>query len=105
MNDPSLDLRKLPSLSQRQDSSLEQLEDLAVVANRLGMYDAYDWLVRHTSAAGARINARQNECTCGVGGVRPQRALQALRGLRRRRGLVAIDTSDFRLGGDFEYRA
>ena len=35
-------LTKIPALNQRQDSVLEQLADLRLVANRLGMYDAAD---------------------------------------------------------------
>jgi hypothetical protein len=34
----------LPTLPQRQDSLLDQLRDLQAVANRLGMYDAADFL-------------------------------------------------------------
>lgn len=36
------DLTKLPTFPQRQDSVSAQLEDLRLVANRLGMYDAAD---------------------------------------------------------------
>ena len=32
----------IPSLEQRQDSLLDQLNDLKDVANKLGMYDAAD---------------------------------------------------------------
>jgi hypothetical protein len=35
-------LTDIPSKPQRQDSVLEQLADLQLVANRLGMYDAAD---------------------------------------------------------------
>lgn len=35
-------LDNLPALPQRQDSLQEQLSDLRVIANRLGMYDAAD---------------------------------------------------------------
>lgn len=35
---------KIPRLPQRQDSVQEQLSDLVQVANRLGMYDAADFL-------------------------------------------------------------
>jgi hypothetical protein len=35
---------KIPSLPQRQDSEQAQLRDLIQVANRLGMYDAADFL-------------------------------------------------------------
>jgi len=37
-----IDLEKLPVLPQRQDSVSDQLADLKLVANRLGMYDAAD---------------------------------------------------------------
>jgi hypothetical protein len=37
-----LDLSKIPAFPQRQDSVSAQLEDLRLVANRLGMYDAAD---------------------------------------------------------------
>jgi hypothetical protein len=40
-------VRALPRQSQRQDSLNDQLEDLRLVASRLGMYDAADWLVSH----------------------------------------------------------
>lgn len=36
------DLTKIPAFPQRQDSVSAQLEDLRLVANRLGMYDAAD---------------------------------------------------------------
>ena len=39
-----INLSKIPSLPQRQDSTTEQLLDLKRVANRLGMYDAADML-------------------------------------------------------------
>jgi hypothetical protein len=34
----------IPAMNQRQDSLMNQLEDLIVVANRLGMQDAASWL-------------------------------------------------------------
>lgn len=37
-----MDINELPSWPQRQDSVLDQLADLRVVANRLGFYDAAD---------------------------------------------------------------
>lgn len=37
-------LASLPAMPQRQDSAREQLADLRIVANRLGMYDAADAL-------------------------------------------------------------
>lgn len=38
-------LKNIEHQEQRQDSLLDQLRDLAVVADRLGMYDAADFLV------------------------------------------------------------
>jgi hypothetical protein len=38
----NIDLHKLPSLPQSQDSASEQLARLIQVANRLGLYDAAD---------------------------------------------------------------
>lgn len=35
---------KIPQQAQRQDALNDQLRDLRVVANRLGMYDAADFL-------------------------------------------------------------
>lgn len=37
-------LNKIPTLPQRQDSLAEQLADLRMVANRLGMHDAADFI-------------------------------------------------------------
>jgi hypothetical protein len=37
----------IPKFPQRQDSTLDQLRDLAWVANRIGMHDAGDHLRRH----------------------------------------------------------
>lgn len=34
----------IPQQPQRQDSLLDQLEELHIAATRLGMYDAADWL-------------------------------------------------------------
>lgn len=39
-------IAQIPRLAQRQDSTSQQLEDLAAVANRLGMYDAADAIKR-----------------------------------------------------------
>ena len=39
-----MDFEGIPELPQRQDSLNDQLEDLIAVANRLGMYDASDFL-------------------------------------------------------------
>lgn len=38
------ELNKLEQLPQRQDATVEQLSDLVQFANRLGMYDAADYL-------------------------------------------------------------
>lgn len=35
---------RLDSFPQRQDSTLDQLEDLVYVANKLGFYDAADYI-------------------------------------------------------------
>ena len=44
-------LKTAPKFSQRQDSTLDQLSDLVYVANKLGFYDAADFIrvsiVRH----------------------------------------------------------
>lgn len=44
-------LKTAPKFSQRQDSTLDQLYDLAYVADKLGFYDAADFIrvstVRH----------------------------------------------------------
>jgi hypothetical protein len=37
-------LEQIPKLPQRQDDLTSQLIDLKIVATRLGMYDAADWL-------------------------------------------------------------
>ena len=37
-------IRNMPQLSQRQDALDDQLRDLRLVANRLGMYDAADFI-------------------------------------------------------------
>jgi len=35
----------IPKLPQRQDSLVDQLSDLIAVANRLGLYDAADYII------------------------------------------------------------
>jgi len=42
-----MNFEEIPELPQRQDSLNDQLEDLIAVANRLGMYDASDFLGAH----------------------------------------------------------
>lgn len=37
-------LKLIPQQSQRQDSVIDQLKDLRLFANKLGMYDAADYL-------------------------------------------------------------
>ena len=37
-------IKNIPQLPQRQDSLKEQLKDLRIYANKLGMYDACDFL-------------------------------------------------------------
>lgn len=37
-------VEKLPLLAQRQDGIADQVDDLYMVAIRLGMYDAADWM-------------------------------------------------------------
>jgi len=39
------ELEKIAVCPQRQDSTKEQLQDLILVANRLGFYDAADYLL------------------------------------------------------------
>lgn len=41
---PSEQFKQIPQWPQRQDSTLDQLIDLHSVANRLGYYDAADFL-------------------------------------------------------------
>lgn len=38
--------RLIPQQTQRQDSLMDQLEDVRIAANLLGRYDAADWLKR-----------------------------------------------------------
>ncbi len=40
--------QEIPQLPQRQDSTSDQLEDLVKVAERLGMYDAADYIRNRT---------------------------------------------------------
>jgi hypothetical protein len=40
-------LDAIPKLAQRQDSTVDQLKDLRLVANKLGMYDAADVITRY----------------------------------------------------------
>jgi hypothetical protein len=41
-----IDLSEIPNCDQRQDSVAEQLFDLTMIANRMGMYDAADVIVQ-----------------------------------------------------------
>lgn len=41
-------LARVPSLPQRQDALADQLRDLATVADRMGLYDAADFLRKRT---------------------------------------------------------
>ena len=45
------DVTSIPRRPQRQDSVLNQLHDLRLVADRLGMYDASDWVQAHIEEA------------------------------------------------------
>lgn len=61
----------LPRLPQRQDSLLSQVIDLHAVANRLGMYDAADWIDARLrdAASGRRSLAERHQehyrtCNC-----------------------------------------
>jgi len=46
------ELKKIEQCPQRQDATLCQLEDLIIIANKLGFYDAADYIQRITD----RIN-------------------------------------------------
>ena len=39
-------LKKIPKMAQRQDSASDQISDLLMVASKLGMYDARDWILQ-----------------------------------------------------------
>lgn len=41
-----IDIQLIPALPQRQDALASQLADLRAVANRLGLYDAADWIAQ-----------------------------------------------------------
>lgn len=47
MNDPRIDIKQIPELAQRQDSTFAQLQDAKVICTKLGMYDAADAIQRH----------------------------------------------------------
>ena len=57
------DLQQLPKLAQRQDSLTDQLNDLHRVANRLGMYDAADWLRQQATLGPPSI---RHGCHCDL---------------------------------------
>lgn len=48
----------IPPRDQRQDDLLTQLEDLVMVATRLGMYDAADWIKVYMGVERNQANAR-----------------------------------------------
>ncbi len=47
-------IESLPKLPQRQDALEDQLRDLTEVANRLGMYDAADFLATRGKSSSGR---------------------------------------------------
>ena len=55
-------INSLPSLPQRQDSTAAQLEDLRMVANRLGMYDAADAILGFSG----RLDELRFGCYCDI---------------------------------------
>lgn len=59
-----MDISILPVMEQRQDSLSEQLKDLELVANRLGMYDAAD-AIRQLFQTG-KINNIKYGCHCDL---------------------------------------
>jgi hypothetical protein len=54
-------LNSIPRQTQRQDSLSDQLADLRLVANRLGMYDAADWLSDQIQGGGIPERAPKKE--------------------------------------------
>lgn len=54
------ELKKLQKLPQRQDSTIDQLRDLLPIANRLGMYDAADYMRQAVDRADAAIKAKSS---------------------------------------------
>ena len=57
-------LGSLPAIAQRQDSAKEQLADLRMVANRLGMFDAADALQQLFEVDG--IETLKYGCHCDL---------------------------------------
>lgn len=57
----------IPQQPQRQDALDDQLRDLAVVADRLGMYDAADVIRRILQYDTGRQPARRPACGCPTG--------------------------------------
>lgn len=39
-------IQKIPSMPQSQESAFDQLKELILIANRVGLYDAADWIQR-----------------------------------------------------------
>ena len=59
-------LAKIPVLKQRQDSVSEQLADLCMVANKLGMYDAADAISQLFDTKG--LESLRYGCRCDKDG-------------------------------------
>lgn len=58
-------LKQIPNLPQRQDSTQLQLQDLVVIANKLGLYDAAD-IIKHLQNSNTRksgIKQKDNDNT------------------------------------------
>lgn len=54
-------LNQIPPQPQRQDSLHHQLQDLIAVANQCGMYDAADFLRRHTEETERKLAEANRE--------------------------------------------
>lgn len=54
------ELEKLQKLPQRQDSTIEQLRDLLPIANRLGMYDAADYMRQAVDRTDVALKAQSS---------------------------------------------
>jgi hypothetical protein len=75
-------IKTIPKLPQRQDGALDQLEDLRVVANRLGMYDAADLI---------RIWIENNNTKGNMPLSKTHRAIDNLRSVAERLGALNAD--------------